>query len=42
LLSAARFRELLVSAPRVDDKFAEDVRQTRREASLARKNPRLF
>jgi prevent-host-death family protein len=29
LLSAARFRELIASAPRPDDKFAADVRAAR-------------
>lgn len=30
LLSAERFRELLASAPPVDDSFAEDLREIRR------------
>ncbi len=32
LLTAARFRELLASAPPVDDEFAGDLREIRREA----------
>ena len=39
LLSADRFRELLASAPPVDDEFAEDVRRIRREAGEAPENP---
>jgi prevent-host-death family protein len=35
LLSAERFRELLASAPPVDDDFAEDVRKIRTEAGPA-------
>ena len=35
LLSAARFSELIVSAPPVDDDFVEDVREIRREAGAA-------
>jgi antitoxin (DNA-binding transcriptional repressor) of toxin-antitoxin stability system len=31
LLSADRFRELLASAPPVDEEFADDVRAVRRE-----------
>jgi prevent-host-death family protein len=34
LLSAQRFRELLAIAPPVDDEFAEDVRQIRREVGV--------
>ncbi|HST25854.1 MAG TPA: type II toxin-antitoxin system prevent-host-death family antitoxin [Gaiellaceae bacterium] len=32
LLSAVRFRELMASAPPVDDEFAEDLRLIRRES----------
>ena len=32
LVSAERFRELLASAPSVDDKFADDVRAVRASA----------
>ena len=39
LISAERFRELLASAPPVDDEFAEDLRRIRREAGLAPENP---
>jgi antitoxin (DNA-binding transcriptional repressor) of toxin-antitoxin stability system len=39
LLSADRFRELIASAPPVDDEFADDVRQVRREAGLTPENP---
>lgn len=35
LVSAARFRELLATAPSVDDDFAEDVRRIRRDAGTA-------
>jgi prevent-host-death family protein len=34
LLSAQRFRELLASAPPVDNEFADDLRQIRRGAGL--------
>ena len=39
LLSAERFRELLASAPPVDEGFAEDVRRARREAGPASEVP---
>ena len=39
LLPAARFRELMASAPPVDDDFAEDLRQIRRESGSAPENP---
>ena len=39
LLPAARFRELLASAPPVDEEFAEDLREIRREAGLPPENP---
>jgi prevent-host-death family protein len=39
LLPAERFRELLASAPPVDDTFADDLRQIRREAGLMPENP---
>ena len=39
LLPAARFRELLASAPAVDEQFADDLRKIRREAGLAPENP---
>jgi prevent-host-death family protein len=39
LLSAARFRELLASAPPVDEQFAEDLRRLRREAGPTPENP---
>jgi prevent-host-death family protein len=35
LVSADRFRELLATAPPVDDGFAEDVRRIRREAGIS-------
>jgi len=35
----ARFRELMASAPPVDDDFAEDLRQIRRESGSAPENP---
>jgi prevent-host-death family protein len=35
LVSADRFRELLASAPPVDDDFVEDLRRIRREAGSA-------
>jgi prevent-host-death family protein len=34
LLSAERFREVLRTAPPVDDQFAEDLRRVRSEAGL--------
>jgi prevent-host-death family protein len=39
LLSADRFRELLASAPPIDDEFAEDIRRIRGEAGNAPENP---
>ena len=39
LLPAARFRELLASAPPVDEKFAEDLWRIRREAGLMPESP---
>lgn len=39
LVSAERFRELLASAPDVDDEFAEDLRRIRREAGAAPESP---
>jgi len=39
LVSATRFRELLASAPPVDEDFAEDLRRIRREAGPAPENP---
>jgi prevent-host-death family protein len=35
LLPAERFRELMASAPPVDDDFATEVRQIRREVGMA-------
>jgi prevent-host-death family protein len=35
LVSADRFRELLATAPPVDDDFVEDVRRIRREAGTS-------
>ena len=39
LLSAARFRDVLATAPPVDEGFAEDARQARREAGPAPEIP---
>ena len=39
LLSAARFRELLATAPPVDDEFADDVRRIRSEAGQVPESP---
>ena len=39
LISAERFRELLASAPPLDQDFAEDLRRVRREAGLAPESP---
>lgn len=39
LVSAARVRELLATAPPVDEGFAEDVRRIRREAGTAPESP---
>ena len=39
VMSAERFRELLASAPPVDEDFGEDLRRIRREAGLAPENP---
>lgn len=39
LLSAERFRELLASAPGVDEAFSDDLRQIRRDAGPSPENP---
>jgi antitoxin (DNA-binding transcriptional repressor) of toxin-antitoxin stability system len=39
LLSAERFRELLASAPPVDEDFAGDLRRIRREAGVVPEPP---
>lgn len=39
LVSAARFRELLATAPPVDDDFADDVRRIRSEVGQVPENP---
>ncbi len=39
LLPAARFRELMASAPSVDEKFADDLREIRSDAGLMPENP---
>ena len=39
LLSADRFRELIASAPPVDEDFAEDLRRIRREAGVVPETP---
>ena len=39
LVSAARFRELLATAPPVDDDFADDVRRIRSEAGQVPESP---
>jgi prevent-host-death family protein len=39
LLSADRLRELIASAPPVDEEFAEDLRRIRREAGRAPEDP---
>lgn len=39
LLSAERFRDLMASAPPVDEDFAEDLRRIRREAGPMPENP---
>ena len=38
-VSAARFRELLATAPPVDDDFVDDVRRIRREAGQVPESP---
>ena len=39
LVSAARFRELLATAPPVDDDFSDDVRRIRREVGQMPESP---
>ncbi len=39
LVSAERFRELLASAPEVDEAFVDDLREIRRAAGPAPGNP---
>jgi len=39
LVSAERFRELLASAPEVDDAFLDDLRDVRRDAGPAPEDP---
>jgi antitoxin (DNA-binding transcriptional repressor) of toxin-antitoxin stability system len=36
LVSAERFRELMANAPRVDDRFADDLREARKAAGPPR------